>query len=108
MPGWNRIALLAILPAAALAGPHEQVIHDGPELEAWCHAEAQAHAASMGLPAYQWVASHRRRGNQLSVEGRLRMGGRDVEVQCRVAAGARERHAVVEIHDPAFASPRSS
>lgn len=97
--------LLAALPALAhdTAG-HGHTVHDrtfqrASELVGWCRQEAEAHFVGQGIPTYQWTASYQDRGNQLIVEGRLRADGRDVPVTCRVARGAREHQATVDIGD---------
>ncbi|KAF1704550.1 hypothetical protein [Pseudoxanthomonas kaohsiungensis] len=95
---------LATLPALASdpAGydPHEREIRQASELVPWCRQEAEARFVARGERTYQWSASYSDRGNALSVEGRLRVEGRDVAVTCRIARGARERYATIEIEDP--------
>ncbi|ENO84008.1 hypothetical protein [Thauera linaloolentis] len=71
----------------------------GGELLSWCQSEAQAYFVGKGIPTYQWSARHYERGNVLFVEGSIRANGSDVPVTCRVAKGARERHAIVEVHN---------
>ncbi|UWX03999.1 hypothetical protein H1235_17425 [Pseudoxanthomonas sp. NC8] len=93
------LLLLASLPVAA-HDEDEREIHRASELVPWCREEAEARYAARGEGTYQWSASYSDRGNTLSVEGRLRVEGRDVKVQCRIARGARERHASIEISDP--------
>lgn len=96
-------ALLAalLLPApAALAHDDERAFHQASELVPWCRQEAEARYIGLGMTPYQWAASYRDRGNVLYVEGRLRVHSDDVTVRCRVARGARERYAVIEIDDP--------
>ena len=89
----------ALLPASA-HDDDEIVFTQASELLPWCRAEAEAHYVGRGVTPYQWTGRYYDRSNVLYVEGRLRAGGKDVEVRCRVARDARERYAVIEIDDP--------
>lgn len=95
---------LAALPALAsdpaAYDPYEREINQASELVPWCRQEAEARFVGRGERTYQWSASYSDRGNTLSVEGRLRVEGRDVTVNCRIARGARERYATIDIQDP--------
>ena len=91
------VALLALAPAPAL--PEEQVFRSASDLRPWCEDQARAAYVGRGMTTYQWTASHFDRGNVLHVEGKLRADGQDVSVRCRVARGARERYASIEIDD---------
>ena len=95
---WVALPALASDPAAY--DPHEREISQASELVPWCRQEAQARFVARGERTYQWSASYSDRGNALSVEGRLRVEGRDVTVNCRIARGARERYATIDIQDP--------
>lgn len=79
---------------------HETEFFQASALLPWCEAEARAHFVGMGITPYQWTGRYYDDGNMLVVEGRLRANGEDVPVACRVARGARERYAVVEIRTP--------
>lgn len=97
--------LLLPFAAPALANEpdgyyHEREIHKASDLAPWCRQEAEARFVARGERTYQWSASYSDRGNALSVEGRLRVEGRDVKVNCRIARGARERYATIDIQDP--------
>jgi hypothetical protein len=95
------LLLFASLPAAAHdPDDHDREIRQASELVPWCRQEAEARFVARGEKTYQWSASYGDRGNTLSVEGRLRVEGRDVKVQCRIARGAREHYASIEISDP--------
>ena len=95
--------LLVAMPAMAHDSaddshhPHERTFQRASELVGWCRQEAEAHFTGRGIPTYQWSASYQDRGNQLIVNGKLRAEGKDVPVQCRVARGAREQYATVDI-----------
>lgn len=97
--------LLALAAIPALANPpdgyREREIHQASALVPWCRQEAEARYVARGEKTYQWSASYHDRGNTLYVEGRLRVEGRDVKVDCRIARGARERYAAIDIRDPA-------
>ena len=90
---------IAVLCAAAAQaqGHHEIEFSQASELMPWCQTEAKAHFAGKGEATYQWSANHYSKGNTLIVEGQIRTDKGDVPVTCRVARGARERYAVVEI-----------
>lgn len=92
-------ALTTIAPTPAPAP--ERVFQRASELVPWCRREAEAEFLGRGLTTYQWTASYRDEGNTLIVEGKLRADGRDYPVSCRIARGARERYAVIEISEPA-------
>ncbi|MFY2763706.1 hypothetical protein [Arenimonas sp. MALMAid1274] len=99
-------ALAAALPVGAQGVPHDDVHeHDrvfqrASELVPWCKAEAEAHFVGRGETTYQWTSSYHDRGNVLHVEGKLRVEGADIGVHCRIARGAREQYATIEISDP--------
>ena len=92
------LASLAIVPTAPVV--EEPVFDTASQLQPWCRREAEAHFAGRGIETYQWTASHSSRGNLLKVDGRLRAGGKDGVVTCRVARGARERYASIDIQSP--------
>ncbi|UNK58706.1 hypothetical protein MNQ95_06360 [Pseudoxanthomonas daejeonensis] len=95
------LLLWVALPALAHdPDSHEREILQASELVPWCRQEAEARYTARGETTYQWSASYSDRGNTLSVEGRLRVEGRDVKVECRIARGARERHASISVADP--------
>lgn len=79
---------------------YEQIFNRASELAPWCRDEAEARYVAKNLTTYQWTASHHDRSGVLYVEGTLRVEGRTVEVRCRIAQGARERYATIEIDDP--------
>ncbi|HEU0154313.1 MAG TPA: hypothetical protein VFQ84_13325 [Arenimonas sp.] len=96
-------ALLAATPLAAQdvlpahEHPHEILFRNASELVPWCRNQAEAYFVGQGEDVYQWTASHFSRGRNLHVEGKLRAGGRDVAVSCRVARGASDTYASIEI-----------
>lgn len=97
------IPLLAALPALGhqvVPHEHEIVFTRASQLVPWCRQQAEAHYLARGIPTYQWTASYHDRGNLLHVQGQLRADGRYVQVSCRVARGARERYATIEILEP--------
>ena len=94
------VPLLLSGPAAAYAPAYERTIHRASELAPWCRDEAESRYIAKGLTPYQWTASHHDRNGVLHVKGSLRVDGETIEVRCRIAQGARERYATVEIDDP--------
>jgi len=92
--------LLALVALSATVFAHDHlVIAQASDLVPWCKAEAEARYVAKNLATYQWTASYRQDGNMLIVDGKLRVHGEDVAVHCRIASGAREDYAVVEIED---------
>ncbi|AKC88268.1 hypothetical protein WQ53_07740 [Pseudoxanthomonas suwonensis] len=75
-------------------------MHQASELVPWCRQETEARYVGRGEKIYQWSASYHDRGSTLYVDGRLRVEGRDVKVECRIARGARERYGAINIRDP--------
>ena len=75
----------------------EREFHTASQLVSWCREEAEARVVANGGEPYQWRASHKSTGDVLEVEGKLRVDGEDLGVRCRVARGARERYASIEI-----------
>ncbi|WP_144813137.1 hypothetical protein [Aerolutibacter ruishenii] len=105
------VAMLAVvaLPVLAADPPgqgnhshHERIINQASELVPWCKSEAESRYIAKNITPYQWSASYHDRSNVLFVEGRLRVHGDDIAVRCRIARGAREGYAVIEINDPAL------
>lgn len=100
----TRYLVAAFLAATSLPvlghGDEDRIIGQASELVSWCRAEAEAHYVAKGITPYQWTSSYHDKGNVLHVDGRLRVHGNDVEVHCRIARGAREKYAVIEIDDP--------
>lgn len=94
-------AIAAVITAlAAHAHEPERMFLQASELVPWCRAEAEARYIAKSMSPYQWTASYREDGNVLIVDGKLRVHGDDVGVHCRIAKGAREQYASVEIDDP--------
>ena len=77
-----------------------RVFQRASELVPWCRQEAEARYVGRGESPRQWSARYSDRGDTLSVEGRLRVEGRDVQVKCRITRGAREQYATIEFDDP--------
>ena len=102
------ILIIAALPAIASASGspgdhhHDRTIHQASALVPWCRSEAEARYIAKNIVPYQWTARYHDRGNVLYVEGELRVHGDDVAVRCRIARGAREKYAVIEIDDPSL------
>ena len=88
---------LAIFCAAAAQASDEAVFNSPSELMPYCQTEAAAQLGAKGVPTYQWSARHHMQGNLMVVEGQIKTDKGNVPVTCRVARGARERYAVVEI-----------
>jgi hypothetical protein len=102
------LGLLAVLPFAAAAQteppvvdpahhPELRVYNSASQLVTWCRDEAQARAIAQGHRTYQWTASHSESGNTLNVAGRLHVEGGDFTVTCRVARGARQEFASIDM-----------
>lgn len=79
---------------------HHWTIDLASALVPWCRSEAEARYVALGMTPYQWRARYHDKGNALFVDGRLRVDGDDIDVRCRIARGAREEYAVIEIDDP--------
>lgn len=103
--------LVAAIPAVAAllvgslawAGDHDydhhRVINQASELVPWCRSETESRYIARNITPYQWTASYHERSNVLYVDGKLRVHDEDVAVRCRIARGARESYAVIEIDD---------
>lgn len=92
------VVMLALPPA--YVDPDDRIISRASELVPWCRAEAEALAIGEGKTIYQWTASHHSRGRVLHVEGKLRVEGEDRLVHCRIAQGARQQYASIEVTKP--------
>jgi hypothetical protein len=98
-----KLLLTALLIASFSVLAHDDddlVFYQASELVPWCRSEAESRYIGLGITPYQWASSYHDRSNVLYVNGRLRVHGEDVTVRCRVARGAREKYAVIEIDDP--------
>jgi hypothetical protein len=110
------LSLLALLPLAAAAqtatdpvvapapivdpavlNPELRVYNSASQLNTWCRDEAEAQAVGRGHTTYQWTSSHSERGNTLKVDGKLHVEGGDFTVSCRIARGARQEFASIEM-----------
>ena len=97
--------MIALILAALSTTPppdpnyEERVFQRASELAPWCRQEAEAYFAGRGITTYQWTASYRDEGKLLVVEGKIRAEGRDVRVLCRIARGAPDRYASVQVFD---------
>jgi hypothetical protein len=102
---------LTLIVASSTASANEpyrdpyRVINQASELVPWCKNEAESRYVARNITPYQWAASYHDRSNILYVDGRLRVHGEDVVVRCRVARGAREEYATIEINDPTLEEP---
>jgi hypothetical protein len=105
-------ATLIIASSSASAdGPYRdpyRIINQASELVPWCKSEAESRYIARSITPYQWAASYHDRSNILYVDGRLRVHGDDVAVHCRVARGAREQYATIEIDDPSLKEPATT
>ena len=91
---------LVVLSSSAKAQQYNPIVfNQASELIPWCKAEAEARYIEKGVTPYQWTARYYERSNVLYVEGKLRANDKDVPVNCRVARGAREQYATIEIED---------
>jgi hypothetical protein len=91
---------LVVSTAAAHDTGHERVLYQASELVPWCKSETEARYVALGFTPYQWASSYHDASNVLYVDGRLRVHDADVVVRCRIARGAREQYAIIEIDDP--------
>lgn len=93
------LTLFAILLAPCLCFAHEEElpINSGSELRDWCQLESEAWFVGRGASPFNWTATHVERGNTLVVEGKWRVDGEMIDVECRAARGARRRYAVMTV-----------
>lgn len=77
--------------------PELRVYTGASQLVPWCRDEAKARAVAAGHEVFQWTASHSERGQTLTVDGKLHVSGGDFAVTCRIARGAREEFASIEM-----------
>ena len=96
----SAIALMVLSFSARAQGYNQIIFNQASELVPWCKSEAEARYIGKGVTPYQWTASYYDRSNVFYVEGKLRANDKDVPVTCRVARGAREQYATIEIDDP--------
>ncbi len=88
-----------LLSVSAYAHDKEITIDNSSELLEWCKAESVAHFVGIGVIPYNWTADWWEEGNILKVKGSWLVGSDYVDVNCRVAKGARKKYAVYEISD---------
>ena len=90
--------LLALLasPAFAHHDSEHPVLATSSDLREWCQRESEARLVGDKKTPANWTARHYEKGNTLIVEGRWRVDGEDVRVECRAGRGAREEFASVE------------
>lgn len=91
------LLLLAASSALAHEDRDDVVLATGSELRDWCQRESEAHLIGQGKTPVNWTARHYEKANTLIVEGRWRVDGEDVAVECRVARGARAGFASMKL-----------
>ena len=91
----------------SLASAFPAIAHDRPrtidlseDLVEWCKSEAESRYVGKNIAFSNWSANFYDRDGVIYVEGSLRAHGSNVNVKCRIAKGAREEYAVIEIADP--------
>lgn len=92
-PALFALLLTAAAPALAHEDPDDLVLATGSDLLAWCKDESAAHLIGQGQTPANWTATHYEKVNTLIVEGKWSVDGVRVEVECRVARGARAQFA---------------
>jgi len=90
-------AILLLTGPTSAFGHEHGIISQASDLVSWCKAEAEARYVARNITPYNWTASYHERGNVLYVDGKLRVDGEDVAVHCRIASGARDEYATIEI-----------
>jgi hypothetical protein len=90
--------LLCVVAIPALAHDEDVPIQSASELRDWCRQETEAYFIGKGESPMNWTASYTEQGNTFHVAGKWRVSSRDVEVECRVARGARQKYASYQIH----------
>ena len=90
-------AILLLTGPTSAFGHGRGIISQANDLVPWCKAEAEARYVARNITPYNWTASYHERGNVLYVDGKLRVDGEDVAVHCRIAGGARDEYATIEI-----------
>ena len=86
----DRLIALAMF---AFAAGDDVILATGTDLRTWCEQESQAHLVGQGKTPMNWTARHYEKGNTLIVEGHWRIDGETVDIECRVARGARAEFA---------------
>lgn len=100
MEGSRVLAMIfALCVASAFGHDRERTISQASDLAPWCQHEAEARYVARSMPTYQWTASYHDSGDIFVVDGKLRVHGDDVAIHCRIARGAREEYAAIEIED---------
>ena len=94
------MVLSSVFVFSAMAHDRIRTIDEASQLVPWCKSEAEARYVAKNITPYQWTASYHDRDNVLYVDGSLRVHDNDVTVRCRIARGAREEYATIEIDDP--------
>lgn len=85
--------LVLLLALSQTADPDDVLLATGTDLRDWCQRESEAHLVGQGKTPMNWTARHYEKGNTLIVEGHWRIDGETVDIECRVARGARAEFA---------------
>jgi hypothetical protein len=98
----ERIAIIISLAFAvpAMAHDHTRTIDLAADLVHWCKSEAESRYVAKNITPSNWTASYYDRDGIFYVNGSLRAHDSNINVKCRIAQGAREEYAVIEIADP--------
>ncbi len=87
----------AISASPAMAHNEDMPVTRGAELSAWCKDTAYQYFLQSTDEIYNWRHTTLRKGNLFRVEGRWRVDGDDVEVECTIRAGAEQRFATFRV-----------
>lgn len=75
----------------------DEPINYSSELLEWCQAESEAYYVAKNITPYNWSASWWEVGNIFYVKGYLLVNRERVDIECRIAKGAKKKYAVFEI-----------
>ncbi|MCB1791337.1 MAG: hypothetical protein KDJ27_13750 [Gammaproteobacteria bacterium] len=97
LDGTIRILLLAALVQPAYAYDEDEPLSTAADMSQWCKEMTYGELSTRSDRVFNWTLSIVTRGNAYVVDGKWRVDGQDVRVECRSRIGAARKYATYRI-----------
>lgn len=85
------------LSLPAIAHNEDMPVTRGSELATWCKDTSYQHFLLSSDKIFNWRSTTLRKGNTFHIEGKWKVDGNDVAVECAIRAGAEQRFATFRV-----------